>query len=204
MAPHSSQRGFGMSKRVLVLSGSPTAGSFSEELADTYSMAAQANFSVRQIKISQLDFTPTLHDHHYTREHTINPAIRELQQSLHWAEHILITTPVWWGALPAKFRQMIGHAVADNGALTCHDSQNIRVRHLRHKTARIIMAMDAPPWHYKFVQGAPAFKQLALAKLRQHGIKKAKYSLWGPVGDASQNERNNWMLQAMLLGKYAQ
>lgn len=192
-----------MIKRVLVLSGSPNAGSFSEELANTYSQAAKANFSVRQIKMSQMDFKPHLHDNHKPKELINDPAIQEIRQSLNWADHILITTPVWWGALPAKFRQVISQAITSDCPFV-RDHHHATNKPLRQKTARIIMAMDAPPWHYTLIEGAPALKQLAVAKLHKHGIKKAKYSLWGPVNNATDTERSNWVLQAMLLGRYAQ
>lgn len=42
-------------------------------------------------------------DPHYT-EQALEPCLQRCQESLLWAEHLIIVYPVWWGTMPALLK----------------------------------------------------------------------------------------------------
>jgi len=95
-----------MSKRVLVLAANPKQDSFVSALADAYANSADKNNDVQLLKISDMDFKVDLSGG-YDEESTMEDSLKSFQKSLEWCEHLVIFTPIWWGAIPAKFKGLI-------------------------------------------------------------------------------------------------
>ncbi|NOK59918.1 MAG: flavodoxin family protein [Chloroflexi bacterium AL-W] len=70
-----------MSKRILVLSGTPKTQSFSTALADTYAESAQLNHEVRLFRITDMVFDPDLSEG-YSQGQPLEPDLQDFQQAL--------------------------------------------------------------------------------------------------------------------------
>lgn len=188
-----------MAKKILVICANPKAQSFCEQLATTYAQAAEELHSVRIVKLAELSFDPNLADG-YRQPQSLEADLQTFQADIQWAEHVVIVVPIWWGGIPAKFKGLIDRIFLPGFAFQYEKGKLIPAKLLRHKTSRIIMTMDTPPWYYKWIQGAPALKQLDTATLVFSGFKRAKSNMWGPVISAKEPQLQQWQAQAQRLG----
>lgn len=191
-----------MKKRILVISGSPRTGSFSEQLASAYQQGAGSLHEVQLSYLSQMDFNPDL-SHGYAKAQPLEPCLQEFQRQLAWAEHIVIFTPVWWGALPAKFKGLFDRTLLPSFAFKYEKGMKMQQKLLSGKTARIILTLDTPAWYFRWIQGAPASKQLQITTLAFCGIKSARPNLYGPMISATEQQRQQWLRQVRQYGQQA-
>lgn len=191
-----------MIEKVLIIGGSPQESSFSNALTDIYAKSAAKSFEVRMHKVSQMSFDGNLASG-YTDKQTLEPDLEAFQDSLLWAQHVVIVTPIWWGSIPAKFKGLIDRTFLPGFAFKYMQGKSIPKRLLTNKTARIIMTMDTPPWYYRLIQGAPALKQLKIATLEFSGFKSVKNTMLGPVTDSNEETRKKWVEQISRMGVYA-
>lgn len=188
-----------MAKRILVLSGNPKENSYSNRLAEAYMAAAQRSHDVRIHRIADMDFDPDL-DAGYGRDKSLEPDLAAFQESVRWADHMFITTPVWWGALPAKFKGVFDRTFLPGFAFKYQKGKLIPDKLLKGKTARIVMTMDTPPWYYKLFQGAPALKQLKVTTLEFCGFDRVRNNMLGPVISSNEQQRAQWLEMVARLG----
>lgn len=188
-----------MAKKILVICGNPKAQSFCEHLAETYAQAAADKHSVRIVKLAELNFDPNL-TYGYRQPQPLEADLLAFQANIQWAEHVVIITPIWWGGIPAKFKGLIDRTFLSGFAFQYEKGKLIPAKLLRHKTSRIIMTMDTPPWYYKWFQGAPALKQLDTATLVFSGFKRAKSNMLGPVMSAKEPQLQQWRALVQRLG----
>jgi len=188
-----------MAKRILVLSGNPKAVSFSGQLAEAYKDAAQRGHEVRIHRVADMAFDPDL-DAGYARDKHLEPDLAAFQDSVRWADHLLITTPVWWGALPAKLKGVFDRTFLPGFAFKYQKGKLIPDKLLTGKTARIVMTMDTPPWYYSLFQGAPALKQLKIATLEFCGFARVRSNMLGPVISSDAARRAQWLEKVGRLG----
>jgi Putative NADPH-quinone reductase (modulator of drug activity B) len=93
-----------MSKRVLVILGHPGTHSFCSALADSYIAAAKdASHDVRVMRLGDLRFDPVLREG-YQQVQALEPDLLQAQANIHWAEHLVLVYPIWWGGIPALLK----------------------------------------------------------------------------------------------------
>lgn len=188
-----------MSKRVLVLSGNPKKGSFVSYLAEAYARSAEKKHEVRLLSISDMEFNPDLSGG-YASEHAMEDSLKAFQTSLEWCEHLVIFTPIWWGALPAKLKGLIDRTFLPGFAFQYEKGNLIPKKLLQGRTARIVMTQDTPPWYYLLIQGAPAIRQLKTATLKFVGFKSVKSKMIGPIISSTAKSRSKWFSEVSKLG----
>jgi NAD(P)H dehydrogenase (quinone) len=188
-----------MSKRVLVLAANPKGNSFINYLAEAYANSAEENNDVQLLKISDMEFNLDLSGG-YAEEHPMEDSIKSFQMSLEWCEHLVIFTPIWWGAVPAKFKGLIDRTFLPGFAFQYEKGKSIPKKLLKGKTARIVMTMDTPPWYYSLIQGAPAIKQLKTATLKFVGFNSIKSKMIGPIISSTKESRSKWVNEVSELG----
>lgn len=188
-----------MSKRILVVCGNPKANSFCESLANSYVQQASQKNEVALVSLSQLQFNPDLNQG-YDQVHTMEQDLIDFQASLTWAEHVVIFTPIWWGSIPAKFKGLIDRSLLPGFAFQYQEGKTMPDQLLVGKTARVIITLDTPPWYYKWVQGAPAVKELKIATLKFCGFQPVKTKLIGPIISSNDTQRAAWTKEVERLG----
>ena len=188
-----------MSKRVLVLEANPKKDSFISYLAEAYASSAEKHHEVQLLKISDMEFNLDLSGG-YTGEQPMEDSLKSFQTSLKWCEHLVIFTPIWWGALPAKLKGLIDRTFLPGFAFQYEKGELNPKKLLLGKTARIVMTMDTPPWYYFLIQGAPAAKQLKTATLKFVGFKSVKSKMIGPIISSTKKSRSKWVNDVSKLG----
>lgn len=189
-----------VTKRILVLSGNPKQSSFSGQLAHSYAEAASKHHDIRFHNIAEMNFDANLHEG-YQRNISLEPDLIEFQQSIQWANHLVITTPIWWGALPAKFKGVFDRTFLPGFAFKYEEGKTLPNKLLTGKSARIVMTMDTPTWYYRHFQGAPALKQLKITTLQFCGFNKVRNNMFGPIIGANSAKREQWLATMTRLGR---
>lgn len=189
-----------MRKKILVISGNPKPNSLSENLAHAYVKAATTTHDVRFVSLAELEFDPNLHMG-YTKNQPLEIDLMRVQDHIHWSNHLVIITPIWWGGIPAKLKGLFDRSFLPGFAFKYIKGKTLPQKLLSGKTARIIMTMDTPPWYYVIFQGAPALKQLKITTLHFSGFRKIKSNLFGPVINASDQSHLKWLNKATRLGQ---
>jgi NAD(P)H dehydrogenase (quinone) len=191
-----------MTKRVLVLVGNPKDKSFSNHLGQVYVNEAKKHCEVRLFRLCDMEFNPDL-VLGYDDKQELEPCLLAFQQALEWSEHLVIITPIWWGAIPAKLKGLFDRTFLPNFAFKYQTGKSMPIKLLKGKTSRLILTMDTPPWYYWLVQGAPGLRQLKTATLAFCGFTSIKSNMLGPIINSSDAARDKWIKAIAHLGQRA-
>lgn len=192
-----------MRKRILVLDANPKSDSFINYLSEAYVGVAQKHHDVRLVRLSEMDFEIDLSSG-YDETMQMEETLLAFQASLKWCDHLVIMTPVWWGAVPAKLKGLIDRTLLPGFAFRYEKGMVRPKQLLQGKTARIVMTMDTPPWYYLLFQGAPALRQLKSATLKFVGFRSVKSNMIGPVITSTASSRSKWAEYVSRLGATGQ
>lgn len=189
-----------MAKRILIIQGHPDPDGkrFGNALAASYAEGVrEGEHEVRLIDVAKLDF-PILRTKEDFESGTPPESIREAQNAITWADHLVIFFPLWLGTMPALFKAFLeqvfryGFAIGKpNGAMMG--------KLLTGKSARIVVTMGMPAFFYRFYFRAHGVKGLKRSILGLSGIKPIKESLIGMV-EGSQAGREKWLAKMRVLG----
>ncbi len=179
-------------KKVLVINANPKGQSLCQSLADQYTHIASSEHEVRQVNISEMSFEMSL-DQGYDTVATLEPDLLHFQQSVTWAEHIVIVAPVWWGTIPAKFKGAIDRVFLPNFAFKYVTGKAYPKKLLSGRSSELIITMDTPPLYYKYVKGNAIYKQLKMSILDFSGIKNRSTTYFGPVISSTDDKRKQWI-----------
>ncbi|WP_438464620.1 NAD(P)H-dependent oxidoreductase [Marinomonas sp. PE14-40] len=188
---------------VLILNGNPKSSqkqkSLSHSLADTYEIEARETAQVRRFNLADMVFNPSL-EQGYDEIQQLEPCIVEFQESLMWADHIVIVSSTWWGGLPAKMKGLIDRAFIPGVTFKFEGDDPNPVQLMKGKTARILLTMDMPE---EFVedQAAPVLGQLSKYTLEFCGVSPVRTSLFGSVIMSDDSQKAQWLAQVSDLGK---
>lgn len=189
-----------MSRRIVIIDGHPDPGRsrFVQGLVDAYAKgAADADHETRRIDVATVEL-PYLRSRPEW-EGEPSPLIRQMQETIAWAEHIVILYPLWLGDMPAMlkgfFEQVMrpGFAVAEGAKSGRHGL-------LRGRSAQIIVTMGMPAFFYRFFYGAHSVKALERNILRLVGIAPISHLLIGSV-EGSEEMRASWLQELYGLGE---
>ena len=95
-----------MTKRIAIIQGHPDAQNrhYGHALAKAYFQSAtEAGHELRVIEIARLDF-PLLRNKDEFDHGTPPDVIRQAQETIRWAEHLVIFYPLWLGSMPALLK----------------------------------------------------------------------------------------------------
>ena len=188
-----------MTKKILIINGNPKQSSYVKRLCDLYAISAKKNHSVKIHNLSLMQFNPSLDDG-YDDIQKLEPCLVEFQEATHWADHVVIIAPVWWGTVPAKLKGLFDRALLPGVAFNYEAGNPLPIQLLTGKTSRIILTMDTPPEYYLTEQSAPAIAQLDICTLQFCGFEKAAHNLFGPIVDSPDEERATWEKEVSELG----
>lgn len=194
-----------MSKRITIIEGhpDPRGGHFGQALADAYARGAQAaGHEVRRIAAGRLDF-PLVRSGEDFRGMPPE-VIREAQEAVTWAQHLVILYPLWMGSMPAVlkgfFEQVFRYGFAIGNPAK---GSRMPAKLLKGRSARIIITMGMPGFAYRWYFGAHSLKIVQRNILGLAGIRPAKASLIGMV-EGNPKRRERWLEKMEALGRAGQ
>ncbi len=189
-------------KKILVILGHPSKGSFSAHLAEKYCEGASTSGSKpKRIHIGELDFAPFL-ENGFSKEQLIEPDIKSAQDDIMWADHLVFVYPTWWATPPALVKSFIERTLMPGFAFKYKKSKHVVAwdKFLAGKTARIISTMDTPPLYYKWIIGDPGYKMMKDI-LNFCGVKPVSKTYFGSVKMSTESTRSKWIRKCHELGQ---
>ena len=194
-----------MPRRVVVIQGhpDPDPNRFCRALADAYAAGAMAaGHPVRRIEVAQLDF-PILHTKEDFQSGEAPEAIRQAQETIGWAEHLLIVYPLWLGSMPALLKAFLGQVFRPGFATTGDATRGAWRKLLVGKSARIVVTMGMPALVYRWYFRAHSLRSLERNILGFCGIAPIRETLIGMVEAKSDAKRHAALEKIRELGRRA-
>ncbi len=191
--------------RIAIIQGHPTSGGghFCHALAEAYAEGAFAGgHQVRLITVADRAFPLVRSKADW--DGALPPSvIAEAQQTMAWAEHLVIIYPLWLGGMPALLKgfmeQVFRPAFMTGGAGPGASWKAA----LKGRSSRIIITMGMPGFAYRWYFGAHSLKSLKRSILSLVGIGPNRHSIIGMIEGMSDAKRTAWLNVMRSLGKKA-
>lgn len=174
-----------MTRRILVLNGHPdpnTAG-LCRALADAYSDGAtERGHAVRRVDVAKLAFDLVRSQADFEKGGA--PAdIVAVQESIRWADHLVVVFPLWLGDMPALLKAFFEQALRPGFAFS-YRASGFPETHLKGRSARVIVTMGMPAFVYRWYFRAHGLKNLKRNILRFVGYSPVRDTIVGGLGSA--------------------
>ncbi|SET23263.1 Putative NADPH-quinone reductase (modulator of drug activity B) [Nitrosomonas marina] len=192
-----------MVRRITVIQGHPDSKNhhFCHALADSYIKGARNSaFEVRLIDVASMDF-PLLRSKDDFEHDTSVESIRQAQEAIRWADHLVIVYPLWLGTMPALLKAFFEQVLRPSFAFDYTEPARLPKKHLTGKSARIVVTMGMPAYIYRWFFFAHGVKTLERNILAFCGIKPIRTSLVGSIESRSEAQRKKWLSSMQQLGE---
>lgn len=191
-----------MQNKILIINSHPDNKSFNYALSDSYLKGAiKSGADIQSLDLYNISFKPFFRG--IEHENIIEEDIKNAQNLLKWADHIVFFYPIWWATIPALLKSFLervlvpGFAQEDKN----YDREFINWQELlKGKTARLIVTMDSPPLFYILKIKDPSYHTMKDI-LKFCGIKKVKKTYLGSIKMSDENQRKFWLKKIELLGE---
>jgi NAD(P)H dehydrogenase (quinone) len=189
-------------KRIFILNGHPAQTSLSKKLAETYAaVAVAAGHEVRVTHLHDMNFDSDFGYVGYSETKPLEPALEKVLEDLKWSEHLVLTSPMWWGGLPAKLKGMIDRAFLPGRVFDTHVLKGgMPSPMLTGRSARVILTSDTPGWFMRFVYKNALFWQLRKQILGFVGIKPARITHFSGASHARPSVVDRWIERVRRIG----
>jgi len=173
-------------KKILILMGHPDKETVSGFLADSYEKGAKkVGHQVKRVNVGDLEFDPILHKG-YKEVQTLEPDLLMVQQSIKWADHLVIVYPNWWGSMPALFKGLFDRMLLPGFAFNFRDGKHLK--YLTGKSARVVVTMDVMPKLFK----TRTSRTMKNSILNFCGIYPVRISEIGPIKEIIDKKKTEW------------
>lgn len=192
-------------RRILVVIGHPIPHSYNHELARTYASAAEAagaEVRIRDLAVEPAD-SPTSHEQLRARRDAydhLEVGVAEDIADLHWAEHVVVFFPQWWGTYPAVLTNWIDRTFLAGDAFRYGTTAASWDKLLTGRTARIVTTHDSPGFYNLLVYRDAAVVALRTATLAYCGIKTVGVTHFSPLRTSTDQTRQKWLATTGALG----
>jgi putative NADPH-quinone reductase len=193
-----------VAKRILIIQGHPDHASrhFCHALADEYAKGAQdACHEARHIDIAQLEF-PLLRTKADFEKGEPPEVIKQAQEAIRWADHLVILYPLWLGSMPALLKAFFEQVLRPGFAFD-YQRQGLPKKLLKGISARIVVTMGMPSLIYRWIYFAHSLRSLKRNILAFCGIAPIMTTVIGNVEGMSDRQRMAWLDEVRGLGMLA-
>ncbi|MFO0706393.1 MAG: NAD(P)H-dependent oxidoreductase [Nitrospira sp.] len=191
-----------MARRIAVIQGHPdsTARHFCHALADEYAKGAEdGGHEVRRIDVATLPF-PLLRTKEDFERGQPPEAIRAAQDTVAWADHLVVIYPLWLGAMPALLKGFFEQLLRPGFAFDYQPGGQFPQKKLSGKSARVVVTMGMPAFVYRWIFRAHGLKVLTRSILGFSGISPVKSTVIGTIEGMSERQRDDWLDEVRGLG----
>lgn len=203
MRPLATRPGDRHARKLAIIQGHPDAGRehYCHALADAYAKgAAAAGHEVRRINVAAAAFD-VLRSQADWQSDDPSPDVKSAQETIAWADHLLIIYPLWLGTMPALLKAFFEQLFRPGFAVDFEPGGRWR-RRLKGRSARIVVTMGMPATVYRVWFRAHGLKGLERNILAFVGIKPIRATLIGMV-EHSDTRRRKWLARLTALGEQA-
>src|SRR5688572_33119567 len=192
-----------MGKRIVLVQGhpDPAGGHFGHALASAYERSAtEAGHEVKVIAVARLA-VPLLRNARQWETELAPESIRQAQDALVWAEHLVIVFPLWLGDMPAVLKAFFEQALRPGFAIGKAPHGKLPQKLLEGRSARIVVTMGMPAFFYRLYYRAHSVKNLKRNILEFCGVAPVRTTLVGMIEAKARRER--WLVEMAKLGAKA-
>jgi putative NADPH-quinone reductase len=189
--------------RICVIQGHPSSGNnhFCHAVAGAYVEGAlSAGHEITTIVVADLDF-PMLRSKQDWDIDQAPAAIVSAQDTIRWAQHLLIVHPLWIGSMPALLKAFFEQALRPGFAMSTSANGSWK-KLLSGRSARVVVTMGMPAFVYRWYFGAHGLKSLT-QNLSLVGISPSRSTLIGSIEGMTEAKRDGWLQRLGSLGKQA-
>ncbi|WP_395712925.1 NAD(P)H-dependent oxidoreductase [Reyranella sp.] len=193
-----------MMRNIVILNGHPDPASkgLCHALAEAYAEGARSSgHTVRRLDIAALQFG-LLHSQSEFARSADSPAILAAQQTLLWANHLVVIFPLWLGDMPALLKAFFEQTLRPGFAFVDRPS-GFPIGKLKGRSARIIVTMGMPAFLYRWYFLAHGLKTLERNILRFVGIAPVRSTVLGGIGQRSRESIARALDDVKALGRRA-
>jgi putative NADPH-quinone reductase len=140
-----------MARRIAIIQGHPDAQArhFGHALADEYVKGCEdGSHEVKRIEVAKLDF-PLLRTKEEFEKGMTPDSIKQAQDTIKWADHLVIIYPLWLGSMPALLQAFFEQLFRPGFAYEYDKSGGFPKKLLSGKSARIVVTMGMPAFAYR-------------------------------------------------------
>lgn len=194
--------------RILIVVGTPLPDTLVHALAASYESGVRAGGG--EIRLIDLARDP-IPAHPRSREQLRAPRgpedrpldeeVAGYVEDIHWADHIVLVYPQWWGTYPAALKAFIDRVILSGSAFRYASVGKGWEKLLTGRTARLIMTMDSPRWWNRFIYRNASETSLTRAILGYCGIKTVGVTRFSEVRHREAEIRSRWVDQTRALGE---
>ena len=191
-----------MSRRIAIIQGhpDPQGGHFGHALARSYADGArEGGHDTRTIDVAAIDF-PLLRTKEEWENGVFPETIRRAQDTIRWAEHLVIVYPLWLGSMPALLKAFLEQVMRPGFATSRVESGKTWKKLLTGRSARVVVTMGMPALVYRWYFGAHSLKSLERNILKFVGIGPVAETLIGLVETVGGEARRTWLDRLRALG----
>ncbi|SLN66134.1 hypothetical protein TRL7639_03750 [Falsiruegeria litorea R37] len=193
-------------KKILVLDGHPAESSLSRTFAQTYGDAARdKGHDVRFVHLSDLDFDHDFGQGNYHDFKPLEPVLEQVLQDIEWSDHLVLTTPMWWGGLPAKLKGLIDRMFIPGRTFDTRKTTlaGLPAPMLTGRTARVILTSDTPGWFMRLVYRQALIRQMRGQILGFVGFKPTRFTYFSGASAPKPGRVDRWISQVSKIGAAA-
>lgn len=192
-------------KRIFILDGHPAATSLSRSLAEAYAAAARASgHEVRVTHLHALRFDSDFGVSRFSEAKPLEPALEQVVGDIEWCEHLVLTSPMWWGGVPAKLKGLFDRALLPGRAFDTRVRKGTMPKPmLQGRSARVILTSDTPGWIMRFIYKNALIWQLRKQILGFIGITPSRFTWFSGASDAEPAMVDRWVSKVRYIGAAA-
>jgi putative NADPH-quinone reductase len=190
-----------MPRRIAIIQGhpDPRGDRYGHALARSYAEGAAAGgHDVRTVDLARLEF-PLLRSKDDWDGGAPPDGVRQAQEAIRWADHLVILYPLWLGTMPALLKAFLEQAFRPGFAIGRGGAGSSWKKLLTGKSARVVVTMGMPALVYRWFFRAHSLKSLERNILGFVGIGPIRETLIGTV-EASAASRERWLAKLRALG----
>jgi len=189
-----------MTRKILVINGhpDPSPKRFAAALAGAYVLGASAaGHQIRRLDVGALSY-PMIRSQAEFQDEPALPVIREAQDAIAWADHLVIIFPLWLGGAPAVLKGFLEQVFRYGFALSPPGSAMKGL--LGGRSARLVVTMGMPALVFRGVFGAFGVRSLERGLLWICGVSPIRRLVLGGV-DGPEARRAKWLRELRALGE---
>jgi putative NADPH-quinone reductase len=130
----------------------------------------------------------------------LEPALKQAQDDIRWAEHLVFVYPILWGTIPALLKGFIERVFTPGFAVNFRADSPLWDKLLKGRSARLIVTLNTPPLLYRLLFRRAGHITMKRSILEFCGIAPVRITDVGPMKNASAARREKWIQQARALG----
>lgn len=195
-----------MGKRIVIIQGHPDGQGrhFCHALADEYARGCEdGGHAVRRVDVAMVDMPLLRTKEDFETGHPPE-VVRQAQEAIRWADHLVIVYPLWLGSMPALLKGFFEQVFRPGMAFEYGAKGGMAKQLLAGKSARIFVTMGMPALVYRWWYLAHSLRSLQRNILGFCGIRPAKATLIGKIEGLNEQQRAGWLNEARGLGLRAQ